>query len=149
MYPSNWITVKEYPDGTRWCTIPDKNIPVQIFSGDVSRRAVIHAERATDDIMAAHANDDPFCMIADLRKLQGLTGYVRQNTRERFSGFVKDRHYYFALLMTQSLPNRLMSVFLSGLVRVSGRNIHLQIFYTPEAALAWLEDQRKANAMAS
>lgn len=149
MYPADWVTVKEYPDGTRWCTIKDKHIPVQVFSGDVSREAVVHAEQATDDIMAAHADDNPFCMIADLRKLEGLTNYVRHNTKERFSSFSEDREYYFALLMTKSLPNRLLSVFLSGLLRMSGRNIHLQVFYAPEAAVIWLENVRRNKAVAS
>lgn len=149
MYPSNWITVKEYPDGTRWCNVQDTNIPVQVFSGDVSRSAVAHAEKASDDIFAAHAADDPFCMIADLRKLQGLTGYVRQNTKNRFSAFPPDRKFYFALLMSQSLANRLMTVFLSGLVRMSGRNIAMQVFYDPEAALKWLVNHRSLAAKAS
>ncbi|MFQ3647620.1 MAG: hypothetical protein SNJ54_13750 [Anaerolineae bacterium] len=149
MYPSNWITVKEYPDGTRWCTVKDKNIPVQVFSGGISREAVAHAEQASDDIFAAHANDNPFCMIADLRKLQGLTGYIRQNTRKRLDSFSKHRRYYFALLMNQTLPNRLMAVFLSGLARISGSHISMQVFYHPEAAQAWLESKLSTTATAS
>jgi hypothetical protein len=149
MYPSNWITVREYADGTRWCNVQDKDIPVQVFSGDVSRSAVAHAEKASDDIFAAHAADDPFCMIADLRKLQGLTVHIRQNTKNRLSTFAPDRKYYFALLMSQSLANRLMAVFLVGLVRMTGRHVAMEIFYDPEAALKWLMKCRSTTVKAS
>lgn len=149
MYPSSWITVKEYPDGTRWCTVQDKNIPVQVFSGEISREAVQHAEQATEDIFTAHADDNPFCMIADLRRLKGLTGYVRQQTKSRIDSFPKHRSHYIALLMNQTLPNRLMAVFLTTLARIAGPHIAIQVFYHPEAAQLWLEGKRRAASIAS
>ncbi len=146
MYPSDFSLVKEYPDGTRWYN-SDNNIPVQIFSGVVSREALRHAEQATDDIFAAHANDDPFCLLADLRNLQGLTSHIRQDTKNRFSSFPKTRKYYFALLVNNTLPNRLMALFLSNLVRFQRNNITLQFFHDPQLALAWLESQRAAASI--
>jgi hypothetical protein len=145
IYPTNWKTVKAYQDGSRWCCVEGTNIPVQVFAGGISRREVEQAEQVWKDILTAHAQDTPFFMIADLRRLQGMTGYIRQSTKGLMASLPRDRQHYFALVMVDNLPNRLLGVFTNGLARTTGRHIHLYICYTPEAAMAWIE-QKRANA---
>ena len=144
-YPADWITVREYRDGSRWCSVAGKNIPVQVFAGGISRQEVEQAEQVSKDIFTGHAQDNPFFMIADLRRLQGMTGYIRQSTKGLMASLPRDRQHYFALVMVDNLPNRLLSVFVNGLARATGRHIHIYICYTPEAAMAWIE-QKRANA---
>jgi hypothetical protein len=133
-------------DGSEWRHVENTRIVVFVPSGKIDRDSVRHALALLDEIMEHHADDPAWFLLVDQRKLSGLSRHVQEEMTQRLRAIPTNRMNYCGTLMTSTLANRLLGVFLTALSRMAGRHIVMRSFFDEQEALAWLEQQYRYAA---
>lgn len=109
--------------------------------GDSSRPAVDVWCEKVYHLLQTNPPGEPLCVLYDLsHPKQTLTPYNRSRTSELAKQFPRELRAYSAALLSKSLLNQLVAIFITTLT--VGSNHKVRIFYEEAQAWEWLQDRR-------
>lgn len=109
--------------------------------GEASREATDLWCEKVNDLLQTNPSDEPLCVLYDLsHPKQTLTPYNRSRTSELAKQFPRELRAYSAVLLSKSLLNQLVAIFITTLM--VGSNHKVRIFYEEAQAWEWLQDRR-------
>lgn len=109
--------------------------------GEASREATDLWCEKVNDLLQTNPPDEPLCVLYDLsHPKQTLTPYNRNRTSELAKQIPRALRVYSAVLLSRSLLNQLVSIFIATLT--VGSNHKVRIFYDEAHAWEWLQDRR-------
>lgn len=109
--------------------------------GDSSRPAVDIWCEQVYHLLRTNPPGEPLCVLYDLsHPKQTLTPYNRSRTSELAKQFPRELRAYTAALLSKSLLNQLVAIFITTLT--VGSNHKVRIFYDEAQAWEWLQDRR-------
>lgn len=130
--------VKVSADGSEWRYFPETRITIFVPSGKVDRMSLESGLKLADELIEYHAQDPVWFFLVDQRKLSGITRHAQNEMTKRLYVMPTHRMNYCATLMTTTLPNRMLGIFLNGLSRLAGPHVVLRSFLNEEEAFRWL-----------
>ena len=148
-YP-NAEKMERFEYGIRRYWLDDGHLVVIASEGDMSRAALDRWTGIIIETIGDWSNEGDIYSILDLTgDKQGFTPYSRKSAQDIYNCVGgQERHVIVAIIMKDTIFNKLLNVFLLGMIRGMS-NMTQKFFLTHDEGVAWVRKQIASRQQAA